>query len=101
MERENASSLAALPDLPSFVFSFFKRQRELFIVSVLLLFPFIFYLTSGHKGREPNFIDRTVLWVTSPLARAITWACDGVAGGFHNYLALRQAREGENACHGE
>jgi len=80
------------------VFSIFKRHRELFIVSVLLLFPFITYLTRGHKGREPNFVDRTVVWVSSPLARLFTWVCDGIGDGVHGYVALHHAREGENAC---
>ena len=70
-----------------------KRHRELIVVGGLLLYPFATFLTRGHRGREPNAVDRAVLWVTSPLARALIWACDGVGDGVSGYIALRGVRQ--------
>ena len=54
--------------------SLFKRYRELLIVGALLLYPLATFLSSGHKGRDPNFVDRVV-----PMA----WPDDPPAGHFH------------------
>ncbi|MHB8875232.1 MAG: rod shape-determining protein MreC [Myxococcaceae bacterium] len=75
------------------MFGLLKRQRELIVVGALLLYPFGTYLARGHKGRDPNFVDRVVLWVTSPLSRALIWACDGVGEGVSGYVALRGVRQ--------
>jgi rod shape-determining protein MreC len=71
------------------VLSLLKRYREPLVVIALLLYPGVSYLTSGHRGREPNFVDRTVLAIASPLQRAMTWVCDGVGSGFSGYIGLR------------
>ncbi|MBK7859514.1 MAG: rod shape-determining protein MreC [Archangiaceae bacterium] len=81
--------------------SLFKRYRELLIVGTLLLYPLITYLSSGHRGREPNIADRAVLAVSSPLQRGLTAAIDGARGGFSGYLSLRGARVELDACVGE
>jgi rod shape-determining protein MreC len=78
------------------LFSLLKRHRELIIVAALLLYPGITYLTSGHRGREPNFIDRVVLAISSPIQRGLSWVFDGVGGGVSGYIALRGVYE-ENA----
>ena len=75
-----------------------QRYRELLTVSVLLLWPLVGYLTKGHRGREPNFIDRTVLWLTTPAQSAMTWAVSSVVGGVDGYVALRGAHEEANEC---
>src|SRR3954471_3980238 len=75
-----------------------KRYRELLIVGVLLGYPLITYLSSGHRGREPNTIDRAVLWVSSPLQRLLSSAVDGVRDGVEGYVALRGAKEQRDAC---
>lgn len=75
-----------------------QRYRELLTVSVLLLWPLVGYLTKGHRGREPNFIDRTVLWVTTPVQTGLTWAVSGAADGVNGYVALRGAHEDANEC---
>lgn len=75
-----------------------QRHRELLTVSVLLLWPLVGYLTKGHRGREPNFIDRTVLWLTTPVQTALTWAVSGVAAGIDGYVALRGAHQDADEC---
>ncbi len=78
--------------------SLFKRYRELLIVGTLLLYPLITYLSSGHRGREPNFADRAVLWISSPVQRGLTALIEGSRGGVDGYIALRGAREQRDQC---
>jgi rod shape-determining protein MreC len=73
--------------------SVLKRYRDVLLVGVLLLYPLATYLSSGHKGREPNFVDRGILLVASPVQQALTWVIDGATGGVSGYVALRGARE--------
>src|SRR4051794_33762473 len=73
--------------------SLLKRYRDVLFVAALLLYPLVTYLSSGHKGREPNFVDRGVLALASPVQSALTWVVDGVSGGVNGYLALRGAHE--------
>jgi len=78
--------------------SLFKRYRELLIVGTLLLYPLINYLSSGHKGREPNLADRVVLAISSPLQRGLTSVIEGSKGGLDGYVALRGARAERDQC---
>ena len=80
------------------MFSFLRRYREVLVVAVLLLGPLISYLSSGHRGREPNVVDRAVLWVSAPVQSLLTWAIDGVGGAGSGYLALRGAHEEALVC---
>lgn len=80
------------------MFSFLKRSRELLIVAVLLVGPLISYLWSGHRGRDPNFIDRTVLFVSTPVQTLFTWVFDGIGGIGGGYIALRGAHEEAQVC---
>ncbi|MBX7097855.1 MAG: rod shape-determining protein MreC [Myxococcaceae bacterium] len=76
----------------------FGRYRDVFIVGALLVFPFVTFLSSGHKGRDPNVVDRVVLAVAAPIQGALTWLVDGVGDGVDGYLTLRGAREEARAC---
>lgn len=80
------------------MFSFLRRYRELLIVSGLLLWPLISYLSVGHRGREPNFVDRTVLFLSTPVQSLLTWAIEGVASVGNGYVALRGAHEEALVC---
>jgi rod shape-determining protein MreC len=83
------------------MFSFFQRYRELLIVGTLLLAPLISYLTVGHRGREPNFVDRAVLFVSAPVQSVLTSAIDGVGNAGNGYVALRGAHEEALVCRRE
>jgi rod shape-determining protein MreC len=78
--------------------SLFKRYRELLIVGTLLLYPLVTYLSSGHRGREPNVADRVVLAVSSPVQRVLTGAIEGCRSGLEGYVALRGARDQRDTC---
>lgn len=75
--------------------SLFKRYRELIVVSALLIYPFAMFLARGRAPRDPNFVDRAVIWVTSPVQQGLGWMIDGVASGWSGYVDLRGVR-GEN-----
>ena len=80
------------------MFALLKRYRDVLFVAALLLYPLATYLSSGHKGREPNFVDRGVLWVAAPIQGALTWMTNGVGGGVSGYVALRGSHEEARAC---
>jgi rod shape-determining protein MreC len=80
------------------MFAFLKRSRELLIVGTLLVWPLISYLWSGHRGRDPNFIDRAVLFVSTPVQSLFTWVVDGIGGVGGGYIALRGAHEEAQEC---
>ncbi len=80
------------------MFSFFQRYRELLTVGTLLLAPLVSYLWTGHRGREPNFVDRAVLFVSAPVQSVLTSAIDGVGSLGSGYLALRGAHEEALEC---
>jgi rod shape-determining protein MreC len=80
------------------VFSLLKRYRKLLIVGALLLYPLgAFLMTGGRKGREPHFIDRLVLALTTPLQEGITWLIDGGVGVVRGYIDLREVRKESDA----
>jgi len=75
------------------VLSLLKRYRTLLIVSALLLYPFGSFLTTGRRGREPNFVDRTFIGVSAPLQRGLIGLIDGVKFVVFGYLDLREVRQ--------
>jgi rod shape-determining protein MreC len=79
------------------VLPLFKRYRRFLFVSVLLLYPLVAFLVSGRRGREPNFIDRAVIAVTSPLQSGLNSVIDAVVGTVHHYVDLRGVREENDA----
>ncbi len=80
------------------MFSLLQRYREPLVVGALLLVPLVLFLSSGHKGREPNLVDRAVLAVSSPVQGLFTWAINGVGSAVGGYVALRGAHEEAGEC---
>ncbi len=80
------------------MFSFLQRHRELIIVAALLLGPLVSYLSSGHRGRAPNLVDRAVLRLSTPVQSALTWALEGAGDTVDGYVALRGAHEAAQVC---
>lgn len=77
--------------------SLFKRYRRFLFLSVLLLYPLVAFLVTGRRGREPNFIDRAVIAVTSPVQSGLNAVIDGVVGTVHHYVDLRGVRKENDA----
>lgn len=80
------------------MFRFLSRHKEPLVVGVLLVYPLLSYLSSGHRGREPNLVDRAVLAVASPVQRATASLVDGVGGAVSGYVALRGAHDEALEC---
>lgn len=78
--------------------SLLKRYRDLLVLGGLLVYPFVTFLTSGHRGRPPHLLDRLVLAVASPLEGALSWAVDGLVVGARRYLYLVGAEEAYRSC---
>ncbi len=80
------------------MFSFFQRWREPIIVVALLIAPMVSFLSSGHRGREPNMADRVVLATSRPIQVVLTWAFSTVTGALSGYIALRGAHDEAQEC---
>lgn len=72
--------------------SLLKRYRELLVVGFLLVYPFATFLSRGGKGREPHFLDRSVITLTSWLQGAVVWTLDGAGSIWSGYVGLRGVR---------
>lgn len=73
--------------------SLLKRYRELIVVSALLLYPLATFLARGPGGRDPNVVDRAVIWVTAPLQRWLGAAMTGVGSTWSGYVGLYGVKE--------
>ncbi len=72
--------------------SLLNRYKELLIVGALLLYPFVTFLATKSQPRAPNFVDRAIIAVSSPLQSGLTSVIDGVGGGWSGYVGLRGVR---------
>ena len=81
--------------------TFFKRYREPILVGLLLLLPLARFLSTGHKGRDPDLFDRALIAISSPLQNGATSALEGVRDGFDGYVALRGAHDEAMQCRAE
>ncbi len=75
-----------------------QRFKEPLIVATLLIWPLISFLSSGHRGREPNMVDRALLWLASPIQGSLTWLVQTSSAGVTGYVALRGAHEEAGEC---
>jgi rod shape-determining protein MreC len=75
------------------VFALLKRYRELILVAVLLLVPLGVFFAHAKAPAERSRLDRAVVWVATPVEKAIGWALTGVANAWNGYVALRGAHE--------
>lgn len=69
--------------------SLIQRYRELIVVGGLLVYPLASYLGKNQSVREPDRVDRAVLYVSAPLQGSLTGLFEGVAYVWTNYAALR------------
>ena len=78
-----------------------KRYRELVAIGVLLVLPLVTYLAHAKRGRDLNAVDRSVLFVTAPVERAISAAIVKTLNVWHGYLALRDVQRENQALRRE
>jgi rod shape-determining protein MreC len=73
------------------VFALLKRYRELLLVAVLLLAPLGVFFSHAKKESERSRVDRAVVWLATPIERAVGWTAEKILGGWYGYVALRGA----------
>ena len=75
------------------MFALLKRFRELILVAVLLIVPLGVFFAHAKKPSERSRLDRAILWLTTPIERAVGWTVTGTVRGWDGYVALRHAKE--------
>jgi rod shape-determining protein MreC len=75
------------------VLGLIKRYRELILVAVLLVVPLGIFFAHAKKPAERTRFDRAVVWITTPVERAVAWGASGVLGAWNGYVALRGSHE--------
>lgn len=66
-----------------------KRYRELILVAVLLLVPLGVFFAHAKKPTERSRLDRAIVWLATPIERAVGWTVRGAASAWEGYVALR------------
>jgi rod shape-determining protein MreC len=75
------------------VFALLKRYRELILVAVLLLVPLGVFFAHAKAPAERSRLDRAVVWVATPIEKAVGWTLTGVMNAWNGYVALRGAHD--------
>ncbi len=83
------------------MFVLLKRYRELILVAVLLVVPLGVFFAHAKAPSERSKLDRAVVWLATPLERAIGWTLTGVMNGWNGYVALRGAHARADRLSGE
>ncbi|MCL2011962.1 MAG: rod shape-determining protein MreC [Cystobacterineae bacterium] len=75
-----------------------KHNKQKLLVVFLLVGPLLAFLTTGHKGRLPNEVDKCLLSAAVPIQKGFEWIGAGVFRTVEEHWALRQAREEKTQC---
>lgn len=70
-----------------------RRYRELILVAVLLLVPLGVFFAHAKRPSERSRLDRTVVWLATPVEKLIGWIATSSLGAWNGYVALRGAHE--------
>lgn len=70
-----------------------KRYRELILVAVLLVVPLGIFFAHAKRPAERSRLDGAIVWLVTPLEKAVAWTVSGALGAWDGYVALRGARE--------
>lgn len=73
--------------------SLLQRYRELILVAVLLLVPLGVFFAHATRPAERSRLDRAVVWLTTPVERAVGWTMTRALSAWHGYVALRGSHE--------
>jgi rod shape-determining protein MreC len=71
------------------VLALLKRYRELLLVAALLLVPLGVFFAHAKSPPERSAVDRAVVWIFTPIERALGWAIRSTLEGWQGYVALR------------
>jgi rod shape-determining protein MreC len=75
------------------VVALLKRYRELILVAVLLVVPLGVFFAHAKQPAERSRFDRAVVWLATPVEKAVGWSVTGAVNMWSGYVALRGARE--------
>jgi rod shape-determining protein MreC len=75
------------------VLGLIKRYRELILVAVLLVVPLGIFFAHAKKPAERTRFDRAVVWIATPVERAVAWGASGVLRAWNGYVSLRGSHE--------
>jgi rod shape-determining protein MreC len=75
------------------VLGLIKRYRELILVAVLLVVPLGIFFAHAKKPSERTRFDRAVVWVATPIEKAVGWGATGVLRVWHGYIGLRGSHQ--------
>ncbi len=70
-----------------------KRYRELILVAVLLLVPLGVFFAHAKHASERSRLDRAVVWLATPVEKAVGWTATRALGVWNGYFALRGSHE--------
>jgi rod shape-determining protein MreC len=73
------------------VLALLKRYRELILVAVLLLVPLGVFFAHAKQPPERSALDRAIVWLSTPIEKAIGWTVRTTLSGWDGYVALRGA----------
>ncbi|MFP2957750.1 rod shape-determining protein MreC [Myxococcus sp. 1LA] len=79
------------------MWSLLKRYYRPLTVGFLLLAPLVAFLLGGRKVRDPNFVDRAIIAVASPVQQGLTSVIEGGVAAVQNYMDLRGVRQENDA----
>jgi rod shape-determining protein MreC len=65
-----------------------RRARELVFVAILLALPLLFLRANVKSPSELNWLDRSILRVSSPLEAGIVSGATALGNAWHHYIAL-------------
>jgi rod shape-determining protein MreC len=78
------------------VLALLKRYRELILVAVLLLVPLGVFFAHAKKDSERSRLDRAVVWLATPVQKAVGWTVTGALNVWSGYVALRGSHDRAN-----
>jgi rod shape-determining protein MreC len=75
------------------VLGLIKRYRELILVAVLLVVPLGTFFAHAKRPSERNRVDRALVWLATPVEKAVGWCATGALRGWYGYVSLRGSHE--------
>lgn len=64
-----------------------------FVIGALLVVPLVTYFANSKHGHQLNIVDRSVIWIASPIERTITACTNWVRARYQSAVDIRNARD--------
>lgn len=77
---------------------FLRTYRNIAIAAALILVSSLIWISNHKAERDRNAVDRTVVWLSSPLVGGITWVQHGVRDSWKHYVWFVDLREDYDAA---